>query len=41
MPREFKKHELKDVRILVIANALNQINAENWYLSTPSSPGPA
>jgi hypothetical protein len=36
-PGEFKKTELKDVRILVIANALNQINTENWYLPTPSA----
>ncbi len=36
-PGEFKKTALKDVRILVIANALNKINTENWYLPTPSA----
>jgi hypothetical protein len=36
-PGEFKKPDLKDVRILVIANALNQINTENWFLPTPSA----
>jgi hypothetical protein len=36
-PGEFKKPELKNVRILVIANALNQINTENWFLPTPSA----
>jgi hypothetical protein len=36
-PGEFKKTELKDVRILVIANALNKINTENWFLPTPSA----
>jgi hypothetical protein len=36
-PGEFKKTELKDVRILVIANALNKINTDNWYLPTPSA----
>ncbi len=34
---EFKKPGLKDVRILVIANALNKINTENWFLPTPSA----
>jgi len=36
-PGEFKKSDLKDVRILVIANALNKINIENWFLPTPSA----
>jgi hypothetical protein len=36
-PGEFKKPLLKDVRILVIANALNKINIENWFLPTPSA----
>lgn len=34
---EFEKDQLKDVRILVIANALNKINVQNWYLPTPSA----
>lgn len=28
---------LNKIRILVIANALNRINVENWYLPTPSA----
>jgi hypothetical protein len=36
-PGKFRKSGLKDVRILVIANALNKINEENWYLPTPSA----
>jgi hypothetical protein len=32
---KFKASRLRDVRILVIANALNKINIENWYLPTP------
>jgi hypothetical protein len=36
-PGQFKKTELKNVRILLIANALNQINTENWFLPTPSA----
>jgi hypothetical protein len=34
---QFKLSLLKDVRILVIANALNKINIENWWLPTPSA----
>jgi len=34
---EFIKSGLKNVRILVIANALNKINTENWFLPTPSA----
>jgi carotenoid cleavage dioxygenase-like enzyme len=30
-------HNLKGIRILVIANALNKINIENWYIPTPSA----
>jgi hypothetical protein len=33
----FDKGKLSKVRILVIANALNKINIENWYLPTPSA----
>jgi hypothetical protein len=36
-PGKFKVSGLRDVRILVIANALNKINVENWYLPTPSA----
>jgi len=36
-PGRFKESRLRDVRILVIANALNKINVENWYLPTPSA----
>ena len=34
---EFKTSHLMNVRILVIANALNKINVQNWYLPTPSA----
>jgi hypothetical protein len=34
---EFEPVRLKNVRILVIANALNKINIENWFLPTPSA----
>ena len=34
---EFKLPLLKDTKILVIANALNKINIQNWYLPTPSA----
>jgi hypothetical protein len=34
---KFKRSALKDLRILVIANALNKINVENWFLPTPSA----
>ncbi|MFH0843688.1 MAG: hypothetical protein V1903_13870 [Bacteroidota bacterium] len=34
---KFKASGLRDVKILVIANALNKINVENWYLPTPSA----
>jgi hypothetical protein len=36
-PGTFTKSGLKDIRILVIANALNKINTENWFLPTPSA----
>jgi hypothetical protein len=36
-PGEFKRLLLKNIRILVIANALNKINTENWFLPTPSA----
>jgi len=36
-PGKFMESDLRDVRILVIANALNRINEENWYLPTPSA----
>jgi hypothetical protein len=36
-PGAFTKSGLKDIRILVIANALNKINTENWFLPTPSA----
>ncbi len=32
-----EKEKLKAGKILVISNALNSINAENWYLPTPSA----
>jgi hypothetical protein len=38
---EFKPDNLKKVKILVIANALNEINTQNWYLPTPSAFTPA
>lgn len=34
---EFSESQLKKVRILVIANALNKINTEHWYVPTPSA----
>jgi hypothetical protein len=34
---EFGESQLKKVRILVVANALNKINIENWYVPTPSA----
>ena len=34
---DFTGSQLKNVRILVIANALNKINIENWYVPTPSA----
>ncbi len=34
---EFTNAQLKNVRILVIANALNEINIQNWYVPTPSA----
>ena len=34
---DFTGSQLKKVRILVIANALNKINIQNWYLPTPSA----
>ena len=33
----FKKENLAKGKILVISNALNEINVENWYLPTPSA----
>jgi len=33
----FETSRLKESRILVIANALNEINVQNWYLPTPSA----
>ena len=33
----FKRNNLKKGRILVISNALNEINATGWYLPTPSA----
>ena len=36
-PGEFKTPQLKNARILVIANALNKINIQNWYIPTPSA----
>jgi hypothetical protein len=36
-PGEFTNPLPKDARILVIANALNKINIQNWYLPTPSA----
>ena len=38
---EFKLPLLSDARILVIANALNKINIDNWWLPTPSAFSPA
>ena len=34
---EFIVGQLKNIRILVIANALNKINIQNWYIPTPSA----
>ena len=34
---EFKADELSKGKILVISNALNEINVENWYLPNPSA----
>lgn len=34
---EFEKNKLKKGEILVISNALNEINERNWYLPTPSA----
>jgi hypothetical protein len=34
---EFKEAQLTNVRILVIANALNKINIQDWFLPTPSA----
>lgn len=34
---KFSKESLKDAKILVIANALNERNATNWTLPTPSA----
>jgi hypothetical protein len=33
----FETNRLKGCRILVISNALNEINTEKWYLPTPSA----
>ena len=33
----FEKKNLARGKILVISNALNKINIENWYLPTPSA----
>jgi hypothetical protein len=33
----FEKDRLKGCRILVISNALNELNTEKWYLPTPSA----
>lgn len=34
---EFKKEELAQGKILVISNALNAINVENWFLPNPAA----
>ena len=34
---EFKKNELAKGKIFVIANALNEINVEDWFLPNPSA----
>ncbi len=34
---EFSLSQLKNAGILVIANALNRINVQNWFLPTPSA----
>ena len=36
-PHEFETTLLKSARILVIPNALNKINVQDWYLPTPSA----
>jgi hypothetical protein len=36
-PGLFKKKELSGGKILVIANALNEMNVVNWFLPTPSA----
>jgi len=33
----FNRNKLDDGKILVISNALNEINVRNWYLPTPSA----
>ena len=33
----FRKPELAKGKILVIANALNEVNTQGWYLPTPSA----
>jgi hypothetical protein len=40
-PGEFSETKLTAIKILVIANALNKINIQNWYLPTPSAFTPA
>jgi len=39
-PGKFEESGLRGIRILVIANALNKINIQNWYLPTPSAFSP-
>lgn len=34
---QFERNELNKGKILVISNALNKVNEENWYLPTPSA----
>ena len=34
---EFKKNELAKGKILVVSNALNEINVDDWYLPNPSA----
>lgn len=34
---DFKTNKLSKGKILVISNALNEINTQNWYLPTPSA----
>lgn len=34
---DFIESQLKNVRILLIANALNKINIQNWYIPAPSA----
>lgn len=33
----FNRNKLEDGKILVISNALNEINVQNWFLPTPSA----